>query len=268
MGALPLSSLCLWAFSIIAQLVVCALLLGKGHFRKLPIVTTYVSLNLFQAIFLFTIYLHLGFGAASVPVFFWSSQVITLAAQALATVELLHKVLNPYPGIWGLAWRLLALAFSAVICYSVIESGRNLSWLILVADRGFHFAFAVALVACLLLVRYYSIVVPSIYKVFLSGFCFYSCWVVLKNTVFQALFMHLSHLSYYQQLWDAATLLPFIILQLSWAVALRNFLPVSAGQTALLPISVYQQISPAINFRLRLLNEQLSQLWKMETPRS
>jgi hypothetical protein len=269
MGGMAPSTIVLWALSVLAQIAVFGFLVGQAHFRKLPAFTSYIALNLCQAVFLCCAYAHFGFASGTAVPLFWTSQAVTLLAQALATTEALHQVLRPYRGIWALGWRLLLIAFTAVLCYAAIQVRTDVQWAILAADRGFHFAFASALVACLLLVRYYRVPMHPVYKVLLGGFCFYTCLIVLKNTVFQALFSHFfGRLPHYQEIWDAMTLLPFTIVNVVWAVALRKPLPTTPERLALLRASVYWQISPEVNRRLGLLNDQLSQFWGVGAPRS
>ena len=265
----------LWVSSVTVQLAVCGFLFYRRHFRTLPLFTTYIVLNLCQAGFLSVVYAHYGFDSDRSTLLFRISEAITLVARVFATVELLQCVLGAYRGVWAMAWRLLAVTFTAILVYASYASYAALhshtsvpEAAVVTADRGFHLAFAVALVACLLLVRYYSIGVPPVHKVLLAGFCFYSCTVVLKNTLLHTLILHFQYASpHYQRIWDAATLLPFIIVQIVWAAALRKPATAVHRQPVLLPVSVYRQVSPELNLRLRALNEQLSQFWKVEAPR-
>jgi hypothetical protein len=129
-------------------------------------------------------------------------------------------------------------------------------------NRGYHLTFATALVACLLLVRYYSIRVPAAYKLVLGGFCLNSCVEVVINTGIQVLF----HNGYevHQATWQLLTTLTFILALFIWAAALWKTFPVEGRQTAPPSDSTYQRLSPEINERLRELNEKLLQLWKLE----
>jgi hypothetical protein len=255
----------IWAFSVAAQVAVCATLLFRGRFRKLPVFTAYISLNLCQAGFLYVVYAHFGFSSHTAEVLAWWSEVSTLILRSLATAEVLRLALGPYRGIWGLGWRVLAVAFGGVFSYAAIEAGRNIAWFLVLAERGLNFAFAVALVACLLLVRHYMVPVRPTYKALLAGFCFYSCTVVLASMAAQTFILR--GFAHYQPIWQAATTLSFAIVQVVWAVALRKPLPVEENQHVLLPASIYQQLSPEINQRLRALNEQLIQFWKPEATR-
>src|SRR5580658_5495657 len=108
MGGLSSYVYWLWAFSVLAQLVLLVLLLFKGNYRKVAFFTTYVVLNLCQAGFLLAVYTYLGMESEPVKVVAWFSEYVTLIAAALATTEILQITLKPYQGIWGLGWRVLA----------------------------------------------------------------------------------------------------------------------------------------------------------------
>jgi hypothetical protein len=250
----------LWGISVAVQAAVCIVLFFKGHFRKLPLFTCFVAANVCQAGLLYIVYAHFGFTSRTAFWVAWLSEAGTLMLRILATIEVLHLILKPYVGIWGLVWRVLAVAFGVVVSYAAIESGRNLPWALALADRGFHLAFAVALIACLLLIRYYSIVVDPAYKVLLGGFCIYSCIVVLANTVGHWVFQR-GYL-YYQPIWQLTTLTTYAGVQVAWAFGLWETAPTRESQPGLLTTSFYRQISPQINQRLYLLNDQLKQFWR------
>jgi hypothetical protein len=254
-----------WGISVATQVFVCGFLLFRGHFRKIPLFTAFVAANVCQSGLLYVIYTQSGFGSRTALVLGWVSHACILLLRILATMEVLHLVLGPYRGIWGLGWRVLAVAFGMVILYAGIEAGRNVSWAIVLADRGFNLAFAVALVACLLLIRYYSIPVESPYKVLLGGFCFYSCTFVLANTVGYAL--NLRGSPNYQPIWQLTTIIAYAGVQLAWAVTLWKAVPTPVKRPVLVAASLYRQFSPQINERLGLLNEQLKQIWEPKATR-
>src|SRR5580704_18006787 len=104
MSGFPLPVLELWSCSVLAQLLVLALLFFKGNFRKLPYFTAYIALNICQAGFLVFVYSHWGAQSDTAATLAWTSEWPTLIAQAVATIELLELTLRPYQGIWGLVW--------------------------------------------------------------------------------------------------------------------------------------------------------------------
>lgn len=253
----------LWAGSVLTQLFVLFFLLMKASFRKLPFFTAYVVLNICQAGFLAVVYYLWGIDSATPKMLAWYSEYVTLLAQALATGEILSVTLKPYRGIWGLGWRALIITSTLVlICVAMAARGQSGSALWFELNRGYHLTFASALIACLLLVRYYSIPVPVAYKMILGGFCFYSCTEILVNTILQALLKKSFYA--YQPIWQFSSTFSFVLVQVVWAVALRKPLPVEDRQTAAVSDSDYQRLSPEINEHLRLLNEKLARLWKLE----
>jgi hypothetical protein len=264
MATVPPFILFLWAISVGVQLTVLCLLISKRHFHSLPLFSIYIVLNLCQAAFLYFIYSQFGYYSHVARQMFWISEPITLAAQTLAATEVLFRALQAYSGIWGLAWRLIAAAVVVVVCYAAASAGQTPEWRLMIADRGYHLTFAIALISCLLLVRFYSIPVDPVYKTLLAGFCVFSCFSFVANTVLQALFQR--HYPGSSDIWNYLEMLVFIVVQIVWAVALRHPVPAEARPT-LLPPSTYDRLSPQVNARLRALNDLLSRLWRLEVLR-
>jgi hypothetical protein len=152
----------LWACSALLQLITLILLFARGSFRKLPSFTVYVALNLCQVAFLVVVYSIWGPRSPQGQTLSWCSECVTLLAQALATTEILKVTLRPYQGIWGLAWR--ALAFTSALVILIVALATRGAWVVATwfeLNRGYHLTFAAAVIACLLLVRNYSIPVPA-----------------------------------------------------------------------------------------------------------
>jgi hypothetical protein len=263
MGIFPLPVLWLWACSVLAQLLVLTLLFLKGNSRKLPYFTAYVTLNICQAGFLVFVYTHVWSDPDTPKTLAWTSECVTLIVQALATTEILEITLRPYQGIWGLGWR--ALTVTSGIAVLLVALAARSYWALarwFELDRGYHLTFASALIACLLLVRYYSIPVPSAYKLLLGGFCFYSCTEIMVNTLLQAYFQN--DFFRHAAVWQLSTMSSFVVALVVWAAALRKPLPVEDRRLASTSDADYQRLSPEINEDLRRLNEKLLRLWKLE----
>jgi hypothetical protein len=262
-SSLPLYVLLFWACCALAQLSVLALLLSNGNFRKLPLFTAYAGLNLCQVAFLAVVYSIWGINSATTYKLAWYSECAALLAAALATTEILSVTLRQYQGIWGLVWRTLTLTSTLVVLLVALAARGHWAtakWFEL--NRGYHLTFAAAVIACLLVVRYYSIQVPAALKMILGGFCLYSCTEILINTVLQSLLKRAFYA--YQPIWQSSTTLSFIVVLIIWVAALWNPLPVEARSAAPSSDSIYKQLSPEINERLRELNEKLLRLWKLE----
>jgi hypothetical protein len=265
MANLPTPLLLLWTIGTIVQLSVLFLVVAKRHFRSLPLFAVYISLNLCQTAFIFFVYSHFGFTSHTAWRLCWLSEPFTLVAQALASTEVLHRILRHYAGIWALAWRLIAGATIIVISYAAASAQQRPDWSVMIANRGYHLTFAVGLISCLLVVRFYSIPVDPVYKTLLGGFCVYSCTVVAANTLLEALFRR--HFPQFGDVWNYLEMTVFIGVEIAWVVALRH--PVrDDNKPSLLPPSTYDRVSPDVNSRLRALNDILSKFlrWQVLRP--
>ena len=255
-----------WTASVVLQAVVCVILILRGHFRKLPVFTAYIALNLCQAVFLYLVYGHYGRASHMAFESAWWSEAITLLLRVFATLELLHIALVSYRGIWGLTWRVLAgISLVTLFCVEVASRGDAL-WALMEADRGYHLIFAVALTGCLALIRYYGIQVATVYKVLLTGFCFYSCIKILVNTVLQSVLY--PHFAQFELIWQNITIFPYVAVTALWAAALAWPLPAAAKKQTTLPDFAYRRIAPEINYQLQAINEQLMKFWKIGDSRS
>jgi hypothetical protein len=253
-----------WAASFVVQLALCGILITFRHFRRLPFFTAYVCLNLCQALFLYRIYRSYGELSQTAYLAAWWSEAITLLARLFATVEILHLVLISYRGIWGLAWRLLAVTSVVVLICVAVASWGDARLALMRADRGYHLIFAAALISCLALIRYYFICVEKAYKVLLLGFCFYSCVKILLDTVvYDFLYQQRSQ---YASIWQILAVSPYLLVLLFWGAALVHPLPTMREQQAVLPTSAYGRISPEINLQLQAINRQLMSFFKIEEP--
>src|SRR5208282_1527854 len=162
MGNLSPAVVWLWALSILGQMSVLVVLLLRGNFRRLPFFTAFAALNLCQAGLLLVLYSHPRMNPTNAFVLAWGSEVLAMLAQACATVEILRLILKPYQGIWGLGWRALSIVSALVV--TVVAWTTRGNWAVAgwwELNRGYHLTFASALIACLLLVRYYSVPVPA-----------------------------------------------------------------------------------------------------------
>lgn len=260
---MPLYLQSTWACSILGQFMVLVLLFLKGNFRRVPLFTAYTTLNICQAGFLLLLNFIPGISSATFLNLAWASEFVTLVAQALATTEILRITLKPYPGIWGLGWRALAATSGLVVIVVALTSrGHGAGERLFELNRGYHLTFATAVIVCLLLVRYYSIRVPTAYKMILGGFCLNSCVEVLIYTFIQAFFRR--DFDVHQESWEFLTTLSFVVALAIWVQAVMKPLPDEDRQIASLSDSEYQRLSPEIDEQLRLVNEKLLRLWKLE----
>ncbi len=252
----------LWGMSFLLQLGVCALLFFRGHLRRLPFLTAYVALNICQAVLLYFVYRRFGTVSHSAYAVAWWSEAVTVLARVFATAEVLHLGLISYRGIWGLTWRVLALTSLGVSILVALASHGDRDWALLNIDRGYHLIYATATLACLLIIRYYQISVWQVYRTLLATLCFYSCIKILLNTLLQNV-LYAEYLEY-GPIWQIVALFSFIVVLALWVKALMQPLPATEPQRAVLPPSVYQQVSPEINSQLQVINKRLMGFFKIK----
>jgi len=150
---------------------------------------------------------------------------------------------------------------SLVLLYAGLAARHGLGFVLPKAERALELAIAAVIVAVFVFLRYYDVEAKREDRVLAIGFCLYSCFSVLNNTVLERF------LDSYVPLWNFLEMLAFFGSMLLWIWALRK--PQTAGTPkTLLPAGVYQTLAPQFNSRLRSLNEQLVQFWKAEATRN
>jgi hypothetical protein len=263
---LPLIVNDLWAATFLLQFVVGALIVFRGYFRRLPFFSAYIALNLCQAVLLYAIYHYYGDKSMQAYITGWVSEAITLAARLCATVELLRLVLRSYRGIWGMTWRLLAFTCPMVLALVWIFFSRSEAPVfVMQLDSGYHIVFAVALILCLGLLHYYPILVEPVYKVLLSGFCWYSCAKILINTVLHG-YSYAQYIHYWS-VWQTLSISSYLLVLILWVSALSQPAPATQQQPTLLTDAEYRDISPEINAQLQAINRRLMNFWKIQGPK-
>jgi hypothetical protein len=259
----------IWFASGALQFAILVLILARRHYRPLPLFSLYMGLNFAQAIILVAVYHYYGFVSAAAYHTYWATQFLTMIAQTLAATELLRRALQDYPGIWELSWRIILLAIIAVIAYSWVTANRKDQWGLMNADRGFYITFAIAFIACLILVRHYSIVIDPVYQAVIASFCFYACGSFVADTVVQRQF----DLAFprYSEVWNSSKMLIYFVVLIAWAVALRHPVrepargrPQSRGTGG----GNYETLSPQVNARLREMNDSLRKFFTRQASES
>ena len=251
-----------WGACVFAQLALVALLFLRRSHRAFPFFTAYILLCIGQSAVLFPIYLSRGYSSPVAWRTAWISQGLVILARGIAVAEICRKILRSYRGIWGLASRLLAACAAAITIYSfyAYAASSKMNRAIPAADRGLELAIAAVIVLLFVFARYYRLPVPNPERAIVVGFCFYSCVHVLNYTVLDRF------LYGYWEMWNLlASLASFASLFL-WIWTLRAPLLQRTEEPSLVASMVYNQLSPEINHRLRMLNEQLLAFWRTKVP--
>ncbi len=250
-----------WGFSVLLRFLLLCLLFFRSNVRSFPFFSLFLSVNFLQALLIAFAYKVWGETSAIAFKIAWGSEVLVMCARALAVGELCRLLLAGYRGIWSLASRVLLSCAVLVLVYSALVSKHKWDYAIIGASRALELTMAAVIVALLVFLRHYRVAAEPTLCALALGFCLYSCVAVLNHTILEQLSER------YFPIWNLLAGVAFLACLLLWTWALRKSIPRPAFHPMLLPGSVYRQLSPEINLRLRLLNERLSQFWKVEAPR-
>jgi hypothetical protein len=248
----------MWTVNAATSVFLLVLLAVRKNYRNYPAFTVYICANLALGISLFILYRRWGFSSRASWLFAWGMQVLVICARALAVVEICKHFLVRYPGIWALARRILLGCAGLVLLYSGLAARHQWKLALPSADRGLELSIAAVIVILFLFARFYEVRPERTDRSMAIGFCLYSCFRALNDTILER------YLYGYATLWSLLGTLAFLASLLLWTWALRKPQSEAVAEEALLPAGIYQAIAPQINLRLRLLNEQLSQFWKAE----
>jgi hypothetical protein len=251
----------LWVVNIAAGVLLLIVVAGHRNYRAFPAFSLYLLTNSTLSLMVFLAYHRWGGASAFALWFNWGMRVVAIGARALAVAELCKHLLARYRGIWGLAWRVLLGSAASVLVYCCIAAKYQWKLALISAERGLELAIAAVIVAVFLFVRYYGVEAKSADRSLALGFCLYSCFGVLNNTILERF------LDNYVPLWNFLGMMAYLSSLLLWTWALRKPQTEAVAEEALLPAGVYQVIAPQINLRLRSLNDQLYKLWKPEVTR-
>jgi hydrogenase-4 membrane subunit HyfE len=252
------SPLALYVLLAFLHVVLLGLLIVRGNWRPCPNFTTYIFLNLVQGAAL--VFIYGGYGALSPAAehLAWGTQAAILCARALAINEICRRLLGRYPGIWGLAWRILATLCILLAFFSIASARWKWERIVSSADLGLELTIVAALTALFLFARYYGLIVNRNLRLLSFGFLFLSCVNVLKDAV-------LTHVAAgYEEMWNLLGAVSFSVTLILWIWSMRQ--PISAESFAGAPEgrSVYRVLSPEVNLRLQLLNESLRSFFDRE----
>jgi hypothetical protein len=246
----------LWAANTGVEILLLVVLGVRRNYRGYPAFTFYIAMNLTQAAILYATYRRWGFSSVALWRVGWGTQAAVVCARAVAVAEVCRHLLGPYRGIWALARRILLACAAFVLLYSGLAARHQWKLALSSADRGLELSIAAVIVVLFLFARYYDVRIERTDRLLAIGLCLYSCFRALNDTILER------YLNGYAMLWSVLGLLAFFASLLLWTWALRKSLAETASEEDLLPLGVYQTIAPQINLRLRLLNEQLCQIWK------
>lgn len=247
----------LWGATFFLNAGLILLLLYRKNHRVFPFFFLYILLDFLHGVAVFESYRVWGFYSAISFKIAWGTQGLVIVARALAVAEICWRVLAKYRGIWGLGWRIFLAVGGFVLAYALGVGGHSWQLVAVTVDRSLELAMAVAILALFVFAHYYEVVVEPSVKLLAIGFFLYSCFQVLNDTVLEAWLTH------YASLWNLIGTFAFLASLLLWTWALRATQQ-QAAEPVLLLENQYNSLSPAINARLKVLNEELSHFWYPE----
>jgi len=252
-----------WALTTLLELVLMFLLLRRKLYRSHPSFFIYVLVAILQSGAVAVSYRYFGSQSATSYDVGWGSQAVVICARWFAVMEIARKSLAEYSGIWAMASRVLFVLAACVLVYSIVSSGSRWTLIVLNADRSAELCIASFIVGMFLFLRYYSVPLSHLERTLAIGFCLYSCFFVINDSIYEnwlraagPLWNHLEMLTYF------ATLLLWIG-AVSWYSETRD----EETPTVLTP-EVYGELSQRLNSRLHLLNNRLDHLFRSGNSRS
>jgi len=251
----------LWVANTAVGAFLLVLLATRKNYRLFPVFSSYVLVNFTTGVLAFFVYHHWGFSSLYSWRIAWGMQGAVITARALAVAEVCRHLLKRYRGIWALAWRILLPCTALMFVYSIVAATHVWELAPLAGERALELSIVTVVVGVLLLTRYYDVQVNATDSLIAVGFCLYSCFCALNDTILER------YLRRYVVLWNLLRMLAFLAVQLIWIWALRNSQTRAVSEEELLPLGVYKSVAPLINLHLRSLSDRLSQLLGPKAPR-
>lgn len=249
----------LWWATALLELMLCALMVRRGLYRRLPFFSTYVALVFARATLVWWAYHFLGYDSRTAWHIAYVTEGVSLLARGLVVAELCWSSLRGYRGVWALAWRLLSVIALLLLLNAALDAHGRAYWIapfILTAKRGLELAATAILLSLVIISRYYRIRLEPVQRMVALGLGFYSTVQALNDT-----FMR-EWLTQYFHAWNGIRLVSFQVALAIWLLALRKPLPATAPAPTLVPQSVYDELAPQVNYRLRVLNQRLLEILK------
>ncbi|HKI13336.1 MAG TPA: hypothetical protein VKA02_14560 [Candidatus Acidoferrum sp.] len=252
-----------WALTTLTELILFVYLVRRKLFRSHPIFSAYILGAILQSVLMAATYGIWGTQSYRAWLTYWLSQLVMETARFAAVAEVVRRVLSPFAGIWALGRRVLIAAAGSVFVYAALLSREYYRKYPLNLDRGVGLAVAAVIVTLLLFARYYGLPMNHLDRSLCIGFCLYSCFAVINDSILE------KWATGFMNLWSFLGVLTFLASLLLWLGAARAYSETApAGVPVIVPKELYGRLSSELNVRLRLLNEHLNQLLNSGNPRS
>ena len=248
----------LWLLTEASAVALILVLIVSKNYRQHKLFTLYIAGTLVQNAILISIYRRWGFSAPISIRIAWSTQFTAIFLRSMAILELCRFAMRRYPGIWRLTWQTLLACASLSLLISLLLAGLRIDFLLLYVDRGLELSIAAAIVILFVFIRFYQVDPGSVVRSIAVGFCLYSLFFVLNDTILER------RLAQYSSLWNLLGTLTFLSSLFVWIYALRVPQPEVSSEQVLLPATAYAAVIPQVNDELRLMSRALDQIWKIK----
>jgi hypothetical protein len=272
----------LYASALSLEAAVCGLVCFRNVFRHLPLFSIYAFVGLISDIIGGVVSYHSGYRSPLSFFSIWTVVGVGLAARCLAIAELCQYKLRAYQGIWELTWRILIFLAVLFIAHAAVDAWGQTSAIEiygLTIQRDVAASSVIILIAIMLIHNYYGLLLEPLQMWVAAGMAVLSMAEFVNNTLlrnaftgylsvwFFSRYMSLwpqvrSQVESVNEFWNVIRSTSFLVSLGIWCFALRKPLPAPKRGPELLPAEIYAEISPAVNLRLRAINDRLLELLK------
>jgi len=256
---LTASANALWTLTFIFEVVLCAFVIHRRLWRRLPLFTTYVLFKFFVTAALWLVYKRFSYDSDFARYFYWSTQSLLLVTRGSVSVELCLLAFKNRPGLWVHAQRVLNSVTAVVLVYVVIDAYRQAYFatkIILSSESGLELSVAILLASFLLIASRYRIPIERAPSLIAVGMCMHSSFKVLNTSLLKPWLD--PHFSW----WNNAQAISFQVALVIWVFALRRPLPETKPAPTLLPMGVYQSYARLVGQRLKDLDRDIQEVTK------
>lgn len=254
-------TLALWGLANLLTLLLLCRAIVFSQIWEFPFFFLYLVVNLLQSAIGVFLYQSYGFMTTVTFPVVWTTQGIVVIARAVAAAEICYLVLGAYKGIWALASRILGFCGLVVIGLALYFGKSGYAYGIMTLEVGLEAGIATGIVGLFLFARYYQVRVAPVIGQLGLGFGILSCSKIFNDLIIQK-FTKATSVG-----WNYASSSAFLIILLFWVWALRRPVSVRVRKPIMKSAIAYADLMPQVNQRLARLNEQLTQLWNVESPK-
>jgi hypothetical protein len=261
------------AVTAVLEVSLCALLLVRRGYQRLPFFAAYAGISLANLVIVALVYRNFGFESATAFYAYWIASGVQIFARSLAIAELCRYKLRAYRGIWSLTVLVLSMLAALFLANAAIDAYGQFRWIrpfVLTVERDLGIASAAILISLLLIRNYYGLELEELPRQITIGMCILCLVEAVGNTLMRESL--LGYLSNWGQLtfvnshiygfWVGLHTSAFFLALGIWCFALRKPLPAPTPDPVLLPTETYRQLSPRLNFQLQAISDRLMDVLK------